>query len=150
MWIASEGGYVVKYVLSTTGNADYFGEGIEGTLSFDYELTGVDQPVEIILPEVCPPGMVEAPQLPDAANVLNMPGLLSYETTSSLQEAVAFYQQKMPEIGWAAIDEPSITDTDALLAFTKDDQAMAVSITVENGVTTVLIGLSRIQEQGFN
>ncbi len=146
MWVASEAGYVVKYVLSTTANADYFGEGIEGTLSYDYELTQINQPVEITLPEDCPPGMVEAPQMSDATDVVNMPGVLSYETGSTLQDVVAFYQQKLPEIGWAALGEPSITDTSALLAFTKEDQALTVNITAENGVTSVLIGLSRFQE----
>jgi hypothetical protein len=47
MWIASEAGYILKYVLTTKGKADYFGEGIEGTLSFDYELMDINQPVVI-------------------------------------------------------------------------------------------------------
>ena len=143
MWVASEGVYVVKYVLSIKGSGDYFGEGIEGTLSYDYELTQVNQPVEIILPEDCPSGMVDAPQLPDASNVLNAPGVLSYDTASGLDEAVAFYQTETPELGWELLGEPSVTETGALLVFTKDDQTMTVNITTENGVTTIRIGLSR-------
>ena len=145
MWVATEGGYVVKYVLSTTGGADTFGEGIEGTLHYDYELTSVNQPVEIILPADCPLGIVDAPQLPDASNVLNMPGLLSYDTASSLEDAAAFYQTELPESGWTVFGEPAIFDTAALLVFTKDDQTMTVNISAENGVTTVHIGLSRVQ-----
>jgi hypothetical protein len=146
MWVASEGGYVVKYVLTTKGKADYFGAGIEGTLSFDYELTDVNQPVEIKLPEDCPPGLVDAPKLPDASNVVSSLGLLTYETSSSVQDAGAFYQKELPNLGWKVVGKPSITDTSALLAFTKEDQTMSIIITAENGITTVQILLSRSQK----
>ncbi len=32
MWVASDGGYIVKYLVTTKGDANYFGEGIDGTL----------------------------------------------------------------------------------------------------------------------
>jgi hypothetical protein len=64
MWVASDGGYIVKYLLTTKGDAKYFGEGVEGTLSWDYELTDIGQPVTITLPDDCPPGMLNVPQLP--------------------------------------------------------------------------------------
>ena len=38
LWVASEGGYLIKYVLTRKAKADYFGEGVEGTLTLDYEL----------------------------------------------------------------------------------------------------------------
>ena len=49
MWVASDGGYIVKYLLTTKGDATYFGEGVEGTLSWDYELTGIGQPLAGVL-----------------------------------------------------------------------------------------------------
>lgn len=146
MWVASDGGYIVKYLLTTKAKADYFGDGIEGTLSFDYELTDVNGPVEIKLPEDCPPGLVDAPQLPDASNVVSRLGVLTYETSSSVQDAGVFYQKEIPNLGWTVVGEPSITDTSALLGFTKDDQMMSVMITAENGITTVQIVLSRSQK----
>jgi hypothetical protein len=146
MWVATEGGSVVKYVLSTQGGADYFGEGIEGTLSFDYELTGVNQPVEINLPEDCPSGLVDAPTLPDALNVVKMPAIMSYETKSSVNDAAAFYQQELPKSGWESLVEPSITDTAALLTFARENETMAVIIAVEESTTTVRISLGRTQQ----
>src|SRR6185436_12342831 len=71
LWVAAQGSYVVKYLLTRKGNADYFGEGIEGTTTLDYELTGVGQPVTIALPDDCPPGLVDAPLLTDATEVSN-------------------------------------------------------------------------------
>ena len=58
MWVAANGGYVVKYVLTTSHDPDYFGEGVEGELSWDYELTNVNQPVTMELPADCPAGML--------------------------------------------------------------------------------------------
>ena len=145
MWVATEGGYIVKYLVTTKGTADYFGEGIEGTLTWDYELTDVSQPVTFALPADCPPGLVDAPLLPDAANVLNMPSMLTYDTASSMKDAAAFYKEQIPGLGWEVLDEPSITDTNAMLEFTHEDQTMTVIITVNDGVTTVRVVLSHSQ-----
>ena len=146
MWVAAEGGYVVKYLLTTTGKADYFGEGIEGTLIWDYELTDVNQPVAFTLPADCPAGMVNAPLLPDATDVLNMPSILTYDTASSLADAAAFYREQIPNLGWTLIGEPGITETNALIEFTRGNQTMTVIVTTDAGVTTVTILLENAQE----
>lgn len=146
MWVATDGGYIVKYVLTTKGDANYFGEGIEGTLTWDYELTDVNQPVTLALPVDCPAGMVNAPQLPDASNVQNVPGLLTYDTASSSADAAAFYQGQMPGLGWTLVGDPVINDTTALLDFTQGDQTMTVIITAGDAGTKVLIELGSSQE----
>jgi hypothetical protein len=144
--IASDGGYIVKYLLRTKGNEDYFGEGIEGTLTWDYELTDINQPIAITLPNDCPAGLVNAPLLPDASNILNMPGVLTYDTSTSLQEITAFYQQEIPDMGWELVGEPTLTDTTALLDFIQGDQAMAILITTGDAGTTVHVVLGDSQE----
>lgn len=145
MWVAVDGGYIVKYVVTTKGSADYFGEGIEGTLSYDYELAEVNQPVEFNIPSDCPPGVIDAPRLEDASNVVSELGLLTYATASSVQDAAAFYQQELSKIGWQAV-ESSVSDTSALLAFEKDNETMFVSMTAETGSTSVLITQLRTPE----
>lgn len=145
IWVASEAGYIVKYVLTTVGNADYFGNGIEGTLTLDYELTDANQPVAFALPVDCPAGMVNAPQLPDASNIQNVPGLLTYSTSSSLADAAAFYQKQIPTLGWTLLGDPVINDTTALLDFTQGNQSMTVIITASDTGTKVLIELGSSQ-----
>ena len=146
MWVASAGGYIVKYLVTTKGNADYFGKGIEGTLTWDYELTDVNQPVTIELPADCPAGMVNAPLLPDASNVLKMPSVITYDTASSLADAAAFYQKQIPNLGWKLTGEPAITDTTALLSFTQGEQEMTVSVGTGDTGTTVHIMLGKVQK----
>ena len=146
IWVASEGGYIVKYVLTTRGDASYFGEGIEGTLSWDYELTDVNGQVTLTLPADCPAGMVDAPQLPDASNVLNMPGMLSYDTASSLTDAAAFYQKQIPDLGWKSQGDAAVTDTSAQMEFTQGDQTMTVIIIVGDTGTNVQVLLGKAQQ----
>ena len=139
MWVASDGGYILTYLLTTKGNADYFGEGVEGTLSRDYELTGIGQPVTITLPDDCPPGMLNVPQLPDAANVTNLPGLLRYETAASLADIAAFYQAQIPTLGWDVGGDPTFTDTSMIVDFTQGTVTLTVTATTDGGVTTVQV-----------
>jgi hypothetical protein len=146
MWVASEGSYIVKYLLTTQGNADYFGEGIEGTLTWDYELTEVNQPVTITLPDDCPAGMVNAPSLPDAANILNIPGILAYDTASSVADAATFYQEQIPSLGWALMSQPTIRETNALIEFTQGDQILMVLIKTDAATTSIKILLSKTQQ----
>ena len=137
MWVASDGGYIVKYLLTTKGNADYFGEGIEGTITWDYELTDINQPLTIRLPEDCPGGLVNAPLLPDASNILTMPGILTYDTSTSLADAAAFYQKEIPSLGWELVDEPAITDTTVLLDYMQGDKTLTIIITADDTGTTI-------------
>ena len=119
LWVASSGGYLLKYVLKTQGDANYFGEGLVGTLTLDYELTGANQPVQVSLPPDCPAGMLTAPRLPDAAHVASVPGLLAYDTAATLAAAAAYYQQQLPGLGWTQSRDPITADTFVNLAYTR-------------------------------
>jgi len=137
MWVATHGGYIVRYLLLAQGDAGYLGKGIAGTLSWDYELTGANKSVEIKPPVDCPQGLVDAPQLPDASNIQSVPGSLTYHTASSLKDATAFYQKQIPGLGWKVLGDPAITDTTALLSFTQGTQELTVFITKATGGTNV-------------
>jgi hypothetical protein len=145
LWVASDGGYLVKYVLTAKAGADYFGNGQEGTLTWDYELTGVGKPVTVSLPAECPAGMVNAPLLPDPSNEVNAPGLLSYQTSTGVSDAAAFYQKQIPTLGWKLQNNPEVGATRAFMDFRQPGQEMTVLITGSSGVTDVNILLSRTQ-----
>ncbi len=146
LWAANEGGYIVKYLLTRKGNAEYFGEGIEGTLTLDYELTNPNQPVTIQLPDDCPPGFVDAPLLPDASNTSKIPGVLSYDTSSSIAEAADFYEKNIPGLGWQAQGEPAITDAIAILTYKRDDKLMMIIIKPGDTGTKVSIAVSKLPD----
>mgnify|MGYP000957633685 FL=1 len=140
LWVAVSGGYVVKYVLTTQGGADYFGEGVEGRATWNYRLANVNQPLVIELPKDCPAGGVGAPLLPDAADVVSMPGrLLIYTTAASVADAAAFYRQALVALGWQQMANPVLGETLTLLDFTYADHQLSVCITTADGGTTVHI-----------
>ena len=90
--------------------------------------------------------MVDAPLLPDASNVLNMPSVLSFDTASSLADAAAFYEEQIPSLGWALIAEPTVNDTTVVLDYAQADQAMTVIITAGDSGTKVHILLASSPE----
>lgn len=170
LWLASAGGYVLRFHLTTTGDASYFGEGIAGALTYDYQLNETNQSLAIELPADCPPGLVNAPMLPDAANIQSLPGLLEYDSATSVPDAVAFYQQQLATLGWQALSDipegmspeeyqqaldamkalglsqpgqPTPDPNEAYLVFVQDNQRLSVIITIANGVTHVQITLRR-------
>jgi hypothetical protein len=128
LWVATDGGYVVKYLSTSKGGEDFFGDGLEGTINYDYELTDVNEPVEIILPDDCPLGLVDAPLLPDATNVHNSGGLLAFDTASSIAEVAAFYEGQIPALGWEVQDEPSVTENTGLLTYSMGDRNLLIII----------------------
>jgi hypothetical protein len=136
-WVATNGGYVVKYLLRSKAGAELFGDGIEGTITWDYELTGVNQPVAMSLPEDCPTGLVDAPQLPDATNVDNVPGLLTYDTATPLADVVTFYQTELATRGWTASEDATIDDTSATIDFTQGSATLVLTATVDGSTTSV-------------
>jgi hypothetical protein len=145
LWVAVDGGYLVKYVAVTHGGADYFGEGIEGTLNWDYGLTEASQPLAIELPPDCPAGLLDAPVLPDAAGLLNAPGLVGYTTESSPAEVIAFYQAALPELGWEPSSDPVVVEDMAMQDFTRQGQQLALTIAVGEEGTDVLIVVGPVQ-----
>lgn len=145
MWVATNGGFIVRYLLTTEAKADYFGEGIEGTITWDYQLTGVNQPVVIDLPKDCPAGMIDAPRLSDAANLQNVPGLVGYITASSPAEVIEFYQKELTALGWKSVDEPVVGEILALQEFTRADQRLSVITTTNEDGTSVQMLLGPLE-----
>ncbi len=146
VWIAPTGGYVVKYVLSSTGGAAYFGAGSEGTATWDYELTQVNQPLSITIPGGCPTAMLDAPTLPDAADVVKIPGLLSYTTASSVADTASFYQKQLPAQGWEIWSPADAADTSTALYYVKGSQQLAIIIAPGEGSTAVQITLISVAQ----
>jgi hypothetical protein len=138
IWVAADKGYVVRYQLTTTAGADYFGDGNEGTLTSEYNLTDVNQPVSIALPASCPDGaLVDAPLMPSAQGVLRFPGVTIYSTAGSIQEVLTFYQEQLPSLGWESAGDPVVDEAMGTAVFTKGDQQLTVIVTPSGNLVEV-------------
>lgn len=142
MWLANDGGYVLAYTMTSDGTDDLFGDGVEGKITWLYELTDVNQTVVVEVPDDCLAGLVDAPMLPDAANVLRVPGLLSYDTASNTADVLAFYAAAGTDAGWVAAGDAAVGDTGAAVEYNKDDKVISIIVsTADTGSrVNVVIG----------
>ncbi|MBZ0315933.1 MAG: hypothetical protein K8L91_05910 [Anaerolineae bacterium] len=141
LWVASDGGYLLRYTLVTTGGADYFGAGVEGTLAWDYTLSDINQPLTIELPADCPPGILDVPIMADAVDTAEFPGFTSYTTPSSIQDTVAFYQEQVSALGGQSDNPPTIADETALYGFTLNGQAILLVVGLDETGSTTTVNL---------
>ena len=146
-WVADPGGFVVKYTFEATGKGTLlFGTSdAEGTLRWDYEVTSVNQPVDITAPENCGGAPPDVPLMPDATDTSSFGELTSYTSASAFADVVAFYKEQMPANGWAEDTSGAFTaENFTTLTFTQDGRTASISITFDTSTnrTTVLISLS--------
>lgn len=137
VWVASTGGYIVKYIVTTRAGADYFGDGIVGAVTWDYELTTVGQPLTIAVPAGCPPGFVDAPRPADATEVVDLPGTCTYTTAASPADVASFYATQLGVLGWTPTDDASLDATDARATYTQAGATLTVTATVVGATTAV-------------
>ena len=100
VWVAANGGFVVRYTLTTEGASAWLGPGVQGVATFDYTLSAVGNAVTVAVPEDCPIGPVEAALPPDAHDIEIQPGRVTYLTASAPADVVAFHQADLASAGW--------------------------------------------------
>ena len=145
LWIASEGGLLIRYVLSLTGSEDYFGEGTEGVMTWDYEISDINQTPPPALPDSC---RINVPLLTDAANIIDIPDWLAFDTAFSVQDASAFYQQELSALGWQIQPDQIVYDLIMVMEFAQNDQILIVSVSLQ-GDGTARVNIIRGEPEGF-
>ena len=119
IWVAEDGGYVVKDTLNWQGAAGLFGAGTKGTGSgtWTYQLQDVNKPLVIKAPEICEKGNVDVPVMADATEKARMGPMLTYKSAAAPKEVVEFYNKAMTKAGWQPEGEPEISDEISTLGF---------------------------------
>ena len=110
MWLAGISNYVLKYTLSAEGGPDLFGQDMQGTMRWDYQVDGIDQPIQVELPENCPPGPIEFPIMDGAEIIADQPGLQEYEIASDMTGVMAFYQGNATVMGYSLAEEYNLAE----------------------------------------
>jgi hypothetical protein len=147
MWVAKDGGYIVRYELTTNGSAEYFGEGSDGTLTLEYELTDVNAAPAIALPEDCATDTPDAPLLPDATDVLRAPTLVSYTSASRPDEAIAFYHDQLTSLDWISIADPTVGDIATVETFRRGADQVSVVVGMGDAGTSIRLVFEPIPQE---
>jgi hypothetical protein len=143
VWIAQQGGYVVKYTLSIPGPTNPTGNGAEVEEILSYELTEINSIDQIELPVGCTPVLVDIPAMTDAQNLYRSSGIMEYTTPSEIAQVINFYNQALPALGWTLVG-PSLSPVDfdsQTMNYTKGDQDLTIILDKTGGgleVTAVL------------
>ena len=157
IYIAKDGGYMVRMIVDGTGNVgDFSGSdsAANGTMRIEMNLTNINEPVNIEAPADCESfgggfgpdtgdasggDSMDYPVTDDATDVFAMEGLTAYTTAMSVEDVLAFYRSEMSEMGWT--EEGMFGDeTTVTTAFMKDGQTVTLAINNESdGVTAVTI-----------
>lgn len=146
LYVAVEGGYMVRLILDGSGQLSALTdspEGGTGTLHLQMDLSDVNQPLTVEPPEGCDATDSAYPMLDGATNLISMAGFTSYQVSGvSVADAAAFYQTEMVAAGYTADEDSTfITDTSAILSFAKDGKNVTVTISEDaaSGGLNVLI-----------
>jgi hypothetical protein len=100
IWIADDGGYVVKYLLNVALPKKISGKDLEIAQTWVYQLELLDQTDAVSLPTGCRPVPVEITPLEGSTNITYASGSLSFETSSGAGEVVDFYNNQLSTNGW--------------------------------------------------
>ena len=150
LYLAKDGGYVVRVVLDGRGKNTVLEESdLVGDVHYELNYFGHNQPVDIAPPADCGTagggdegdGTAGGFPVPEgAADVVSMPGLVSFGTPQTVDEVAAYYKTEMVNQGWTLSDETSFAGL-ATLTFTKDGKTANITITPDqaSGNTLVLI-----------
>jgi hypothetical protein len=141
VWIASEGGYLVKYRLELTGTKDPDGSGTAGKMVLDFEVSEAGDSVPVDYPGDCRPVLTDIPATDDAQAIERLPGRLVFDSQSPMEKIQSFYSDYFSGLEWdtanALIDE---TETERLLNYSSAAGREAwITLRFESGTTRVQV-----------
>ncbi len=155
LYVAKDGNYVAQmdFFYEGTGldiNLGSADESVQqGRLEIHFEMTDVNQPISIQIPEAATQAGAMPEDIPipaDAEEASNMFGMITYQSAQSPQELADYYKAEMPNNGWT---ESSADEMGGMymLEYTKDGRTASLMINADSdtGKTSVLI---QIQEPG--
>lgn len=110
VWVAAEGGYIVKYTLRLEGAADQLGPGVEGVQTWEYQLSDPNALTAPDLPAGCTSwqSAQAAPLPPEAVDVVRLPGFIEFSAPLSVEQVAAFYQGQAESLAWTAVDSTPV------------------------------------------
>ncbi len=146
LYVAEDGNYVTRYAFTYQVEAGFFSDADgPGTVTYEFNLLDVNQPVTITVPEGCEAISNAYPMLDDADTVVNMTGMVSYSTSHTAEEAAEFYKEALAAEGWTYDEAASMQAGSFMsLAFTRESSQLNISLATDasSGKTTVLLQTS--------
>lgn len=156
LYVAVEGNYVVHMSVVFEGEDLTAGLGTEdqlldeGRMEITFDMTDVNQPFVIELPEEAASAgsMPEDIPIPeDAQEAANAFGMITFSSPSTPAEVAEFYEAQMPANGWTEVSVDELSGM-YMMEYSKDGRTASLMISAdeEAGMTSVLITIQ--EEEG--
>ncbi len=138
VWVAENGGYVLRYHLAVTAPQKPSGQGLEVSQTYEYELTPGSAALD--LPPGCAQVPVDLPVIDGAQNINRAGNLVTFDTAAKPQAIIDFYQQKLPPLGWKAETAAPTGEVPlpVYFDFSKGGLRLTVDLTVNEDQTTAV------------
>jgi hypothetical protein len=149
LYIAQDGGYVVRMVLDGRGQNTILSDAPDliGDVHYEINYFGQNQPVDIAPPANCAEdtggGVVSNGDYPipeGATDLVAITGITTFSSAQTVEDLAEFYKTEMVAAGWTAGEEISLPGLVTLI-FTKDGKTATITITADpsTGKTQVAI-----------
>ena len=131
IWLGKENAETLKFEVQGNRPDPLFDAGA-GNLRGLFFVQSVN---EIISIDPVPGCEILLPMPDDAASILRLPGMFSFESSMTLEEATSYYQTALNEEGWLAFDLPQTKDNVTVLSYIKKGQELEIKIeSIDSGV----------------
>jgi hypothetical protein len=152
IWIAKDGDYITKYVLTMTfkdsETEPMSGELASGTVEIIFELQDVNSDIKIEIPMEATAGVSlagfegQSLPLPEGARVqAASANFTMIESDAPASEVVAFFEEALPGLGWIKDEQGSVSFGNMTsLTFSKGSVQLSLMINVdeETGMTQIM------------
>lgn len=146
IWVAAESDlpkFVVRMVFDITGELDMGsedGQFADGTMTFTMNVTKINEPITIKVPEAAKGGGVpeDIPAYPNATESNAFGTMIAISTEDDEETVKEFYNQALPESGWELGEENFMGSN-----WTKGERGLSLMITydADTAITSILIML---------
>jgi hypothetical protein len=144
IWVGEDSETVLKETAVWEGGVGLFGmaQGTDGKGSWTWEITEVNQPIDIQPPEECETESSKLPVLPDAQEKIQAGDAVIYQSPTALDDVVEFYRTELTAAGWTEQEGGMTTADMVMLAFTKEEMTAQLMASRQDNMTSVSISIS--------
>jgi hypothetical protein len=130
VWLAQDGGYMVKFTGTAQGDFTIFSDTTKGTVTWNYDLTDANKLKEIVLPTECKEaaaGISDLPIPPNATDQGNLGDLITFTSPDAPKVVGEYYRKNLPLQGWKILSDTNM-DTVVMMTIQKDTRKYSIMI----------------------
>jgi hypothetical protein len=131
VWVAQEGGYLVRFIGQADGDFSLSDDKIKGKVTWTYDLLQVNKLTAITLPAECKASSDALKDLPIPTNATeknSVGDLITFTSPDAPKVVGEFYRKELIAKGWKILSDSNL-DTVVMLSIQKDTRKFQIMIT---------------------